>query len=183
MRDFFRKKEVKETVSIGLHVVAAIVIALFIINFVGTRSSVAGTSMEPTLSDSDGLIVERISYRFHGPERFDIVVFPHIDGSGDHLIKRVIGLPGESVQIISGMIYINGVLMQDKYGSELMKHAGIASFPIYLGEDEYFVLGDNRNNSLDSRDPRVGALHRDEFEGRAFVRIWPLSDFGLIGHE
>ena len=139
--------------------------------------------METTLSDGDHLIVDKISYRFNDPQRYDIIVFPYRLEKNTYYIKRIIGLPGETVQIVNGYVYINGVQLDEHYGNEIMEEAGLAAEPITLGADEYFVLGDNRNNSQDSRAANVGVIHRDEILGRAWVRIWPISDFGVIKHE
>lgn len=139
--------------------------------------------METTLSDGDNLIVDKISYRFRDPERFEIIVFPFQYEEHTYYIKRIIGLPGETVQVIDGYVYINGEVLDENYGLEVMDDPGIAAEPITLGEDEYFVLGDNRNHSSDSRDPSVGVLHRDDIMGRAWIRIWPFDKFGVIKHE
>ena len=85
--------------------------------------------------------------------------------------------------MIDGYVYINGEVLDENYGLEVMDDPGIAAEPITLGEDEYFVLGDNRNHSSDSRDPSVGVLHRDDIMGRAWIRIWPFDKFGVIKHE
>ena len=152
--------------------------------YIGQRTSVSGSSMEPTLSDGDNLIVDKISYRFNDPERYDIIVFPFQYEEDTYYIKRIIGLPGETVQIIDGYTYINGELLEsDIYGAEIMEYAGIAEVPITLGEDEYFVLGDNRNHSADSREASVGVLTRDMLMGRAWVRIYPFDQIGVIRHE
>ena len=93
-------------------------------------------------------------------------------------------MPGETSQIIEGYVYINGELLEsDIYGNEVMEYASLASSPIELGEEEYFVLGDNRNHSSDSRDPSVGVLTREDLIGRAWVRIYPFSEMGVIRHE
>jgi len=162
-----------------------IIVALtFLINtFVGQRTHVKGSSMETTLHNGDNLIVDKISYRFRDPDRYDIIVFPYRYERNTFYIKRIIGLPGEIVQVKDGYVYINGELLDEHYGNELMELPGIAAEPIALGADEYFVLGDNRNHSSDSRDESVGILHRGDLLGRAWVRIWPLRDFGVIPHE
>ena len=140
--------------------------------------------MEPMLSDGDNLIVDKLSYRFNEPQRFDIIVFPFRYAEKTYYIKRIIGLPGETVFIDeNGTIFINGEELQESYGKEIIKDPGIAYEPITLGEDEYFVLGDNRNNSSDSRYPVVGNIHRDEFIGKAWMRIWPFSKMGMIKHQ
>lgn len=158
-------------------------VTYLIITYVGQRTKVSGRSMETTLHDGDNLIVDKISYRFREPERFEIIVFPYQRKENTYYIKRIIGLPGETVQVIEGSVYINGELLDEHYGNEPMENAWMAAEPITLGEDEYFVLGDNRNHSSDSRDPSVGILHREELLGRAWVRIWPLDKFGVIKHE
>lgn len=173
----------KELLSWVLYIGAVIVLTWFILTFVGQRTVVEGRSMNSTLNNRDNLIVEKISYRFHDPERFDIIVFPPYD-TKEYYIKRIIGLPGETIQIDGeGNIYINGELLEEEYGLEPIKNPGRAIEPVVLGDDEYFVMGDNRNNSVDSRDSRVGNVKRDAIIGRAWVRIWPLSDFGLLKHQ
>ena len=140
--------------------------------------------MEPSLSDGDNLIVDKISYRFHDPERFDIIIFPYQWEPNTFYIKRIIGLPGETVQIDDeGTIYIDGEVLQEDYGLERIANPGLARDSITLGEDEYFVLGDNRNNSTDSRYAQVGLIHRDDIVGRAWLRIYPFNRIGWIRHQ
>ncbi len=166
------------------YLVVIVILTYLIITYVGQRTVVSGSSMEPTLSDGDNLIVDKISYRFSDPKRYDIIVFPYKYADNTYYIKRIIGMPGETVQIKDGYVYIDGELLSsDIYGAEVMDSAGIAADPILLGEDEYFVLGDNRNHSSDSRDPSVGILTRSDLIGRAWLRIWPLDKFGFIRHE
>ena len=172
-----------ELLSWLIYIVIVVILSLGIITFIGQRTKVSGHSMETTLSDGDNLIVDKISYRFRDPERFEIIVFPFQYEEHTYYIKRIIGLPGETVQIKDGEVYINGELLGETYGKEKMDYAGRASEPITLGDDEYFVLGDNRNNSKDSRYEDVGNISRDRLIGRAFIRIWPLSDFGLLKHQ
>ena len=124
-----------------------VIIAWGFVTFVAQRTQVSGASMETTLSDGDQLIVDKISYQFREPERFEIIVFPYQYEAGTYYIKRIIGLPGETVQILDGSVYINGEKLEEHYGNEVMEEAGIAAEPVTLGVDEYFVMGDNRNNS------------------------------------
>ncbi len=147
--------------------------------YVFFRSVVDGSSMETTLFDGDSLIVDELTYRLRDPKRFEVIVFPY-RSSKRYYIKRVIGLPGESVRIVDGRIYINGIELEDKYGSEELFSGGIAESDLVLGEDEYFVLGDNRNDSVDSRSSDLGAVHRSEIDGRAFLRVFPFNSFGKI---
>ena len=177
-------KSILKELLVWLLVIAVGVVASYlVVTFVGQRTQVSGESMETTLSDGDHLIVDKISYRFNDPQRYDIIVFPYRLEKNIYYIKRIIGLPGETVQIVNGYVYINGVQLDEHYGNEVMENPGLAAEPITLGADEYFVLGDNRNNSQDSRAANVGVIHRDEILGRAWVRIWPISDFGVIKHE
>ncbi len=173
----------RELLSFVLYVAAVVLATFLIIHFVGQRTYVSGSSMENTLSDGDNLIVDKLTYHFSDPKRFDIIVFPYRYEENTYFIKRIIGLPGETVQIVDGRIYIDGEELVESYGREVIKNAGLAAEPITLGEDEYFVLGDNRNDSTDSRDISVGLISRDEIIGRAFIRIWPLSKFGILRHQ
>lgn len=178
------KHLLKELLSISIYLLLVFCAAYLIVTYVGQRTQVSGSSMETTLSDGDHLIVDKISYRFEDPERFDIIVFPFQYDTDTYYIKRIIGMPGETVQIDdSGNIYIDGELLEEAYGREVIQNPGRASDPILLGIDEYFVMGDNRNNSSDSRDPSVGNIHRRDIIGRAFIRIWPSSKFGILKHQ
>lgn len=183
-KDKKEKNVVKEIVGMILYVVAVFAVCFLIITYVGQRTKVEGSSMEPTLSNGDNLIVDKISYRFRNPERFDIIIFPYKYEKDTFFIKRIIGMPGETVWINnSGEIYINGVLLSENYGLETIKYAGLASTPITLGKDEYFVMGDNRNDSTDSRFDVVGPIKRKEIVGRAWVRIYPFNKFGVVKHQ
>ena len=173
----------REIFNMILYLLLIVVATLLIVRYVGQRTMVSGSSMEPTLSDGDNLIVDKLTYHFTDPKRYDVIVFPYQHAENTYYIKRIIGLPGETVQIEDGTIYINGEVLEEAYGREVMQDPGIAAEPIALGEDEYFVLGDNRNQSSDSRDPSVGLIHRDEIIGRAWIRIWPLDSFGILKHQ
>ncbi len=178
------KNIMKEILSTSIYLLVVLCAAYLIITYVGQRTQVSGSSMETTLSDGDNLLVDKITYRFSEPKRFDIIVFPFQYDTDTYYIKRIIGMPGETVQIdYDGNIYINGSLMEESYGREVIQNPGRAAEPITLGEDEYFVMGDNRNNSSDSRDPSVGNIHRKDIIGRAWVRIWPFSKFGVLKHQ
>ena len=166
-----------------LYLLVIVLLTWVIVTFVGQRTKVDGHSMEPTLSDGDNLIVDKLSYRFRDPERYDIIVFPYQHAENTYYIKRIIGLPGETVQVIDGYMYINGKKLDEHYGAEVMEDPGIAAEPIKLGDDEYFVLGDTRNHSSDSRVASVGVLTRDMLIGRAWVRIYPFNKIGVTKHE
>ena len=167
-----------------LYILVIIGLTWMIVTFVGQRTRVSGQSMETTLQDGDNLIVDKISYRFHEPERFDIIVFPYQYKEDTYFIKRIIGMPGETVQITDkGEILIDGEELVESYGREVIKDPGLASDPITLGEDEYFVMGDNRNYSKDSRFPDVGNIKRADIIGKAWLRIYPFDKIGFIRHQ
>lgn len=178
------KKVLKEILSTSIYLLVVLCLTYLVIHFVGQRTQVVGSSMETTLSDKDNLIVDKLTYRFSEPKRFDIVVFPFQYAEDTFYIKRIIGMPGETVYIDEeGTIYINDLVLEENYGREVIADAGRAYEPITLGPDEYFVMGDNRNNSSDSRDPVVGNITRSDIIGRAWMRIWPLNKFGILKHQ
>lgn len=156
----------------------AFVIATVINNYIGTHTKVDGNSMEVTLQNNDFLIIDKLSYLLNEPKRFDIIVFQHDEEN--YYIKRIIGMPGEKVQIIDGNIFINGSLLKEDYGCEKMEDSGLANKEITLKADEYFVLGDNRNHSNDSRFEAVGNIKRSLIVGKAVYRILPLEHLGKI---
>ncbi len=150
-------------------------------NYVIQRTIVDGSSMEDTLFDGDHLYVEKLSYRFDALKRFDIIVFyPFGRENKDYFVKRIIGLPGETVQIKGSDIYINDKILEEDYGKDPIVDPGRAINPIKLGQDEYFVLGDNRSISKDSRSDEVANVKRENIGGKAVLRIKPLSRFGTI---
>lgn len=140
--------------------------------------------MMKTLEDEESLLVEKVSYYFNNPSRFDIITFyPKGRDHKEYYIKRVIGLPGETVQITGNTIYIDGKVLEEHYGREAMEDGGIAEEPIKLGKDEFFVLGDNRNDSIDSRNEEVGIVKKKNIDGHAILRIYPFSKFGTIQNK
>ncbi len=174
-------EKLRGVLSTGLYFLVVLGLTLFVIAFVGQRTEVSGSSMEPTLQNGDNLIVDKLSYRFREPERFEIIVFPFQHEDNTYYIKRIIGLPGERVRIDeNGNIYINEELLEEHYGREVILNPGTAFEGITLKEDEYFVLGDNRNNSSDSRSPQVGNIHKNRIIGRALVRIFPFDKITML---
>lgn len=134
--------------------------------------------MEPTIEDGSQLVVEQISYYLHEPERFDVIVFPNNQGA--NYIKRIIGLPEETIQIKDGYVYINDKQLEEDYGKEIIEDSGLAVDKITLKKDEYFVLGDNRNGSIDSRRTDIGAVKREQIKGKAWLCFYPFTKFGTI---
>lgn len=157
-------------------------LAVFIVmTMLMTHTRVYGNSMQPTLREGDHLFIDRLCYLTGKPKRFDIVVFSYQYKSNTYYIKRVIGLPGETVRINEdGVIYVNGNALIEHYGNAAITDSGLASREIVLGEDEYFVLGDNRNDSADSRDPGVANIKEKDIAGKALLCIWPFQRAGLI---
>ena len=170
---------VKDLLSLIIYIGIVVLICFLIVTFVGRRTTVHGDSMEPTLQSGDGLWINMLAYKFGEPKRYDIIVFPYEDDV--NYIKRIIGLPGETVQITdNGDILINGEVLVEPKSFDRIRNNGIASSPITLGPDEVFVLGDNRNNSRDSRWADVGNIKLDKIIGRAAFRLLPLKKFGSI---
>ncbi len=184
---------VKDLLWLIVYIGIVILICFAIIKFVGCRSRVDGDSMNDTLYNGDNLWVDKLSYTFGDPKRFDIIIFnPNPDTDPDlTYVKRIIGLPGETVYMDNeGRIYIGkgdepAQLLDENFAKDepfSPDRIGIASInnPIVLGEDEYFVLGDNRNNSSDSRFSNVGNVKRENIVGKVVLRIYPFSRFGLV---
>lgn len=175
------KHFLKSILNFSIYILVVLVLTLLVVRYVGQRTVVMGHSMEPTLSDQDNLLVDKLSYRLHDPKRFDVVVFPYQYADKTYFIKRIIGLPGETVRIDdTGNIYINDELLMEAYGKEVIEDPGLARDGITLGANEYFVLGDNRNDSSDSRFVSVGNIKGSQIIGKAFLRIYPFSSFGRI---
>lgn len=173
----------RKLLSLLCYVAVIALVSFLLVQYVVQRTVVSGNSMYPNLHHQDNVLVDKLSYRFREIERFDIVVFEVPYEKGTYYIKRIIGLPGETVQIKDGQIYINDVLLEEDYGLETMLDANRAAEPVTLGEEEYFVLGDNRNNSTDSRSPIVGNVHKSQIAGKAWVRIYPFNRLGILQHQ
>lgn len=150
----------------------AILIAFVIVFSVGMKVSFVGISMEPVLYNGQEVLIDRFTYRLLSPGRGDIVAFlPNGNKNSHYYLKRVVGLPGERVQIIGGYVYINGELLEEDESYDKIADPGIAENEIILGSDEFFVLGDNRNNSEDSRSGNIGAVKEDTIAGKAWFRL------------
>lgn len=176
-----RKREIVQAI---LFLLLAAFLFFAMPRYVAERIIVDGDSMEMTLKNNDNIIIEKVSKHFGGYNRFDIIVFYPTEEAkkqGErYYVKRIIGLPGETVQILYGMVYIDGRPLPENYGFSEMDHAGIAAEPLTLGADEYFVLGDNRYVSEDSRSVRLGPVPANRIEGRMILRISPLKSFGTV---
>lgn len=181
-------KEIKGGFATYKELIIDIIIILMCVivipRFVIQRTIVSGSSMETTLHDHDNLLVEKVSYLLGKPDRFDVVVFyPYGKEEGEYYVKRVIGLPGETIQIIGDTIYINGEVLEEDYGKDPITEPGIAKDKLTLGKDEYFLMGDNREVSFDSRYEDIGPVKEDLIVGKALVRIWPMDSIGNFEHK
>ena len=142
-------------------------------------ATVSGPSMLPSLRDGDMVFLNRFSYLFIEPQVGDIVAFPNPNDPSEHYIKRVIGIPGDIIDMRLGVVYINGIPLDDAFSHERIS-AGDVNFPIIVEEGNFFVLGDNRNQSMDSRNIAVGNISGRRMVGRVAFRIWPLNALGRV---
>lgn len=169
----------KSVLNTGLFILAVLIITYVLVNYVVRRTVVHNVSMQETLHDGDNILMDELSYRMDVPKRFDVICFKSRKQK-ELLIKRVIGLPGESVRILAGTIYINGKEIDDFNGLDRIENPGIASEEITLSKDEYFVIGDNREESIDSRYPEIGNVKDKDIIGKAFAIIYPFNRLGRI---
>jgi len=169
-------KIIREIFLWALQIAAVILLAYFIVNYTVEKTNMVGVSMEETLYDGDPIIINKFSYRFRDPKRFEIIVFKQSGKEHSYYnIKRIVGLPGETIQIKDSKIYINGEAIEEPMNVEPMINYGLAEEEITLEENEYFVLGDKRNDSEDSRFASIGTIRREEIIGKAFLRLSPFN--------
>lgn len=176
-----KSSRVRLIVNWIVDVIVVLSIAWFVVFAMGRQLVVSGQSMEPELSQGEVVLMNRIIYHLRKPERFDIVAFEKEGEKGKYYMKRIIGMPGETVQIKDGLVYIDDRLLEAEDGLQRAALAGLAEHPITLGEDEYFLLGDNRESSEDSRFVNVGNVKEEQIGGIVWFRIRPLSRFGRLG--
>ncbi len=175
---FYQKKKrlnpkvIKDIFELIVGGFIAIFLAFVIVFSVGMRTSVIGDSMEPVLYNGQEILMNKVLYRLSMPKRGDVIVFlPNGNQNSHYYVKRVVGLPGETIQIKDGSVYIDGVLLEEDDSFDKMAEAGIAENELLLASDEFFVLGDNRNSSEDSRSGNVGAVKRDNIIGKAWFHM------------
>lgn len=162
----------KDMVEVLVGGTVAVFLAFVLVFSIGMRTSVIGDSMEPALHNGQEILMNRILYRISKPSRGDVIVFLPNGSQNSHLyVKRVVGLPGEKVQIREGNVYIDGVLLEEGELFDKIIDPGIAQNEILLESDEYFVLGDNRNSSEDSRSGNIGAVKKDTIIGKAWFHM------------
>ena len=180
-----KKRSIPQQIFLWVfQIVIVVLFAFVLVYFFGQTRACIGQSMSTTIEGGDAVLLDGLSYKLGNPKRNDVIAF-QLNGNreGASSIKRILGLPGETIQIKDGMIYIDGEIYLEKKDYPAMTDAGLAEEPITLGTNQYFVLGDNRNNSRDGRYPEVGNIKRSDITGRAFLRIWPLNKFGLLKHQ
>ena len=174
-----RKKDAREWV---VSIVTALLAVLIIRSFFFTIIRVDGTSMTDTLQNNDRLFVTVLDMKLHGPDRFDVVI-THYDDTRKEYVKRVIGLPGDTLEVKSGVLYVNGEAYEEPFlSTDRIVNYSLPQYdfgPIEVPEGSYFVMGDNRDNSRDSR--RVGFLSEDKIVGKVRYIIWPLNRIGSVG--
>lgn len=171
----------KEIMSWTVEIIIVVCMAFVIVSFFGIRTNVVGQAMEQTLEENDEVLVNKFAYIVSKPKTGDIIVFlPNGNEKSHYYIRRVVGVPGDKVQIKNGALYINDELYKEKIDVASMEDAGVAAEPVELEKDEYFVLGDNRNNSEDSRLANIGNIKKEYIIGKAWFRFAGISDFGTV---
>lgn len=169
----------KDVILWGVEILIVCMAAVLLVAAFGQRVSVAGDSMAPVLKNGDVVLINRAVYHFKEPERGDIIAFSQ-DGDRHDSVKRIIGLPGETVQITDGKVLINGEESDADIHVSGIEYAGLAEEPVELGDDEYFVMGDNGARSDDSRDPGTGNVRKEDIRGEAWFVVSPSEDRGLL---
>ncbi len=165
--------------KVSIFLLIVLVIVYLIVNLIMVKAVVEGDSMEPVLSDGDVVLCNKFTYSFNPPERYDIAVVPAKDGT--HIVKRVIGLPGDDMTINNfGKVVVNDKTLDSDPGIGIIMDKGCLKDELTLETEEFFVMGDNRNSSIDSRSDKVGIIKRSQFIGKAVLRIYPFNKFGKI---
>ena len=174
-----KKAHIVELVILLFSIMVTVFFAYVLVFTFGIRTSVIGVSMEPVLYNGQEVLINRLVYQLTAPKKNDVVVFLPNSNPNSHLyLKRIVAVPGETVQIIGGWLYVNGNLFDQDDSIDKMEDAGIAATPIRLRADEFFVLGDNRNNSEDSRSGNIGVVTREEITGKAWFKL-PLGEISM----
>ena len=180
-RKKFNVEKFKEVMAWGIQIAAVIFIAYVCVSCFGVRTNVVGQAMSDTLDNGDQVLINKFVYVISSPKSGDVIVFlPNGNEKSHYYVRRVIGTPGDTVQIKDGAVYVNGTLYNEKVEVAAMEEAGIASEEIKLGENEYFVLGDNRNNSEDSRYANIGNIKEEYIVGKAWFCLESEDGMGFI---
>ena len=182
-----KKKKEKKSMPIVLQLILLVVLVVVFRNVMGTVL-VKGSSMEPNFNHGDLVFINKLSTSVGSPDYGDVVICKLDEGASyENIIKRVIGLPGDEIYIVESdyddevfELYVNGEYIEEPFLGEPMMTEGNIDYPFEVPEDSYFVMGDNRNESLDSRRESVGAIHKDDLMGKVVLRLYPFSEFGLV---
>lgn len=184
---FYKKRRVVHTTTVQKiflwagECVLAFAIGCILVYYFMTSLTCVGQAMEPSVGSGDQVLVNRFIYSLSPPKAGDVAVFkPNGNENSHYYMRRVIGVPGDTVQIKEGFVYVNGELFETGVGNEQMDYAGLAEEEIVLGKDEFFVLGDNRNASEDSRNADIGNVRRKDIYGMAWFVRYPFENFGVI---
>lgn len=184
---FYREKKkiniglLKEIAVWAAEIALTIAAAIIMVSFFGFRVTVIGPSMSPTLNGGEKVLVNRFVYKLFEPRQNDLIVFqPNGNEKSHYYVKRVIALPGDTVQIKDGEVYVNGEIFAEQIEAEAIENAMMAETEILVGEDEYFVLGDNRNNSEDSRYASIGNVKKEHITGEAWMVVYPWDRINLL---
>lgn len=170
----------KSGVIFGLELVIVVIIAAVLVYFAGMKVTVVGNSMGTPLPDGCQILVNRFTYNLSDPKTGDVVVFlPNGNVKSHHYVKRVVGVPGDKVQIRDGILYVNGETF-DNEDTEIIKNPGIAAEEITVKDGEFFVLGDNRNSSEDSRYANIGNVKKEYITGKAWLIVRPFKKLGRV---
>lgn len=171
--------QIRRITSWVVDIILAALLAFFLTWAFGTRVTMVGNSMDPLLSGGDSLMINRLKNRLTEPQRFDIAAYT-LEGDDSVYLKLVLGLPGETIQIKDGRVYVNNQLLEDERMAFSVPNAGIAEEPVVLGADEYFVIGRSPDASRDSRFSEVGNIRREQIMGTVWLRCLPLGSFGFV---
>lgn len=182
---FYKKKKkvsaglIRELFSWIFGICISILSAFILVYSVGMTTSVIGVSMEPGLYSGQTILVNKVIYRVSAPKRGDVIVFlPHGNQNSHDYVKRVVAVSGDTVQILNGILYVNGEMVETKEEYDKIADAGIAENELKLQSGEYFVLGDNRNNSEDSRSANIGVVNEEDIIGKAWFHLTS-EDMGI----
>ena len=171
----------KEVMSWVIECAIVIFIAYTLVTFFGCRTTVVGNAMNDTLTNEEQILVNRFVYNVSSPKQGDVIAFlPNGNEKSHYYVRRVVACPGDTIQIKEGVVYVNGEAYQEKITVATIEDAGVASEEIKLGDDEYFVLGDNRNNSEDSRLANIGNVKKSYIIGKAWFYFKSIGNMGFI---
>lgn len=174
-----KQSRAKRLLRLATNMLIMVAAALFLVNYVADPLRQEGYSMEPRIKAQAVVLINHLQYRLQEPQRFDVAAYS-LDGEKKLQIKRIVGLPGEEIQIKGGMLYINGTAIDLPQDMGAIEIAGRAKEPVLLGEDEYFVLGDNPSRSQDSRFENTGNIKRGQLAGKAWFYAGSVFEFGFL---